>query len=717
MKKFFWILLGLTLSVNGVVKADEGMWLLPLIQKLNIDTMHALGFKLSAEDIYSINHSSLKDAIVMFGAGCTAEVVSEDGLLLTNHHCGYDAIQNHSTVEHNYLEDGFWASDRTKELPNDNLSVTFLVRIEDVTTIMIKGLSDTLSEDERDEKADILSDSIRIAAIAGTNYKAAVKSLFGGNNYYLFVYEVYTDVRLVGAPPSSIGKFGYDTDNWMWPRHTADFSVFRIYAGNDGKPAAYSKSNVPLKPRKALTVSLEERKVDDFAMVLGYPGTTNRYMTSYQVNEVMNITNPNRIKIRGLRQEILLKEMLADEKVNIQYASKYHISSNYWKFSVGQNQVLKRLHIVEEKENQEKEFTDWVNADRDRIAKYSEALSLIKKAVDERAVYKHTLQYTYECFFLASEIVAMANKASGLYNTLLGNPSNKDLISSMASVLKSQWEEFLPEYNVNADRNVVSAMLQLYRENIAPEYLPDFYKIIESKYKNDYQKYTADLFEKSMFVNPSLFEAFLKNPTSEALARDPAFQMALSANVIYRKVYYSDASLDIYFNEGNRLYIAGLKEMHPEKTYYPDANSTMRMSYGTVQGYQPRDAVYYNYFTTIEGIMEKEDPGNWEFLVPQKLKDLYEKKDYGIYGINNSLPVCFITNNDITGGNSGSPVMDGNGNLIGLAFDGNWESMSGDIAFEPELQRCICVDIRYVLFIMDKYANASHLVKEMKIVR
>ncbi len=658
MKKTLCLLLGLLLVFQVRLRADEGMWLLPLLQKLNIDSMHSLGLKLSAEDIYSINNSSLKDAIVIFGGGCTGEIVSEEGLLLTNHHCGYDAIQNHSTVEHNYLEDGFWAMSRKEELANPNLSVTFLVRVEDVSSLVLKALSDTMLESNRNQKIAQVSDSITAAATAGTHYEANVESMFGGNNFYLFVYEVYNDVRLVGAPPSSIGKFGHDTDNWMWPRHTGDFSVFRVYSAPDGKPAEYNNQNIPLKPKHALPVSLKGIKPNDYAMVMGYPGTTTRFMTSFEVNELLQITNPNRIKIRGLRQEILLKDMMADEKVNIQYASKYSSSSNYWKYSIGQNQGLKRLNILEKKEQQEKEFSAWVKEDEQRIKKYGDALELIKKAIEQRTVFSHTLQYTYECFFSSSEIIALANRANGLYSALMREPENKVLIDSLANVLKKRWEGFYNEYNASTDMKVIPAILQLYKENVSREYLPDIYTLIETRYKNDYVKYTQDLFAKSFFADKVRFENFIKNPTIKALEKDPVFQASQSVLDIYRIMYTRRGAFDEDFEKGHRLYIAGLQEMNPGKVYYPDANFTMRLTYGTVQDYYPRDAVHYEYFTTLDGIMEKEDPDNWEFVVPQKLKDLYHQQDYGQYGLNGRMPVCFLTNNDITGGNSGSPVID-----------------------------------------------------------
>jgi len=682
-----------------------------------MDTMHSLGLRLDAEEIYSINNNSLKDAIVIFGGGCTGEIVSDEGLLFTNYHCGFDAIQNHSTLERNYLKDGFWAGTRKDELPNENLSVTFLIRIEDVSDMIMSQVSDTLDENDRSLKIAILSDSLSQAAIEGTHYNADVEPLFGGNVYYLFVYEVYRDVRYVGSPPSSIGKFGYDTDNWTWPRHTGDFSVFRVYSGPDGKPARYNENNIPLKPKHFLPVSLADRKIDDFAMVLGYPGTTKRYMTSYEIRELMEITNPNRIKIRGLRLEILKKDMLADDKVNIQYASKYYTSSNYWKYSLGENEGLRKHHVLQRREQEEKEFMQWVEADSQRMTKYGEALDMISDVVDKRGGFKHALQYTYEGFFTAAELFAMANHSIGLYNALSDFTQDKALINALSALLKKRFDDFMLEYNPGTDMKVIPEIMKLYKSNVPSEFIPDIYDHIRVKYKNNYTDFTRDLFEKSIFADRAKFEAFIKNPTREILEKDLVFKTVQSANVIYRKTYYGSYALNSEFERGHRLYIAGLQEKDPDRLFYPDANFTMRLSYGTIQNYEPRDAVLYDYYTTLTGLMEKENPDNPEFLVPQRLKELYEKRDFGEYGNNNEMPVCFITNNDITGGNSGSPVMDGDGNLIGLAFDGNWEALSSSIDFEPAVQRCICVDIRYVLFIIDKFAEASHLIKELKIIR
>jgi hypothetical protein len=699
------------------LKADEGMWLLPLLEKLNIDKMTSMGLKLSAEDIYSINHSSLKDAVVVFGRGCTGEIVSGEGLLLTNHHCGFDAIQNHSSVEHDYLKDGFWAMTREEELPNPGLTATFLIRIEDVTQPILVNLNDTLSEKRRGEEVKRISTEIVRKATEDNHYKAMVKSFFDGNRYYLLVYEEYRDVRLVGTPPSSIGKFGYDTDNWMWPRHTGDFSVFRVYSGPDGTPAEYSKQNIPLKPKHFFPVSLRGYNEGDFTMVIGYPGNTERYMTSFEVKELMEVTHPNRIAIRGLRQDILMKDMLADEAITIKYASKYSSSSNYWKFSIGQSKGLKALKIYDKKQQLEREFTDWTNEDGERKSKYGEALNLINEAVTARRPYQHALQYISECLFNGSEIIGFAGKAAALYTVLLKEPDNRQKIDSLTAELKTLGEEFYREYNESTDREVTPALLKLFYEKVPASFRPDFFTVIQSKYKGNVDYYCLTLFNRSVFANSFDFTVFIQNPSRKTLEKDMAFVAALTTQKKYRELFQNRAQFNLNYEKGQRLYIAGLMEMQENRIFYPDANSTMRLSYGSVRDYFPRDAVHYDYYTTLDGVMQKEDPSNWEFEVPGKLKDLFSRRDYGRYGEKGVMPICFITNNDITGGNSGSPVLDAEGTLIGLAFDGNWEAMTGDILFEPELQRCICVDIRYVLFIMDKYAGAGHLVDEMKIIQ
>ena len=716
MKKLFAILLILVLSFGFKAKADEGMWLLPLIEKLNIGKMTQLGLKLSAEDIYSLNKVCVKDAVVIFGGGCTAEIVSSQGLILTNHHCGYGSIQAHSSVDHDYLRDGFWAMSKEEELPNPNLSVTFLLRIEDVTSQVLANVKQGMSETDRAAAVSDARQAIEKKAAEGNNYRTQVGSFYGGNYFYLLVYERYTDVRLVGAPPSSIGKFGFDTDNWEWPRHTGDFSVFRVYSGPDGKPAPYSKDNIPLKPKHFLPVSIKDRNKGDFAMILGYPGRTNRYMTSYEINEQLQIVHPDRIKIRGIKQEIWMKDMLADQKVNIQYSAKYSGSSNYWKYSIGQKSSLEKLNVKAKKEELENQFNNWVVATPERKTKYGEALNMIKSAIEGRAEYYNALQYLNECM-QGCELFSLNRGAAGLVAALTAKDNQK--ISDAVDQIKKNSSDFYKDYNPSTDIKSMKAMLKLYRADVPAKFLPDFYvNVVDKKYKGNIDKFVDDMFAKSIFASEAKLNAFLGKPVLKTLETDPVYLTATSINKITVETSKGLSQFDAGVSTGRRLWIAALMEMAPEKTQYPDANSTMRLTYGTVQDYDPRDAVTYKYYTTLQGVVDKYKPGDYDFDLPKRLIDLNNKKEYGRYGSSKGyMPVCFLTTNDITGGNSGSPVMNGNGELIGLAFDGNWESMSGDIAYEPELQRTIVVDIRYVLWIMDVYSGAKHLVDEMTIIQ
>jgi len=714
MRKFLSVIIILITFSASQARADEGMWLLPLIEKLNIGTMTEMGLKLSAEDIYSINEASLKDAIVIFGGGCTGEIVSPHGLLLTNHHCGYGQIQNHSTVEHDYLNNGFWAMSNEEELPNPGLSVTFLVRIEDVSERVLGKTGADMTEAARREVIMAESAAITGEATKGTNYNARVAPFYSGNQYFLLVYEVYSDVRLVGTPPNSIGKYGHDTDNWMWPRHTGDFSVFRVYMSPDGKPAQYSKDNIPLKPKHYLPVSIKNLQKDDFAMVMGYPGGTTRYMTSYEVDEAMRITNANRIKIRGERQDIWMEDMMADPKVNIQYASKYAGSSNYWKFSIGQNEGLTRLRTAEKKAAFEADFMKWVNADPDRIVIYGNALSLIENAVKGREEKYNALQYITEVFRGSTELIGFASQMTIIEELLAGK--DEDRTAGMIDRMKRNLDSFYGDYNYPTDRKMTKAMINLYKEDIDPKYWPDFYALIDKKFKGNVDAFVENIFAKSIFTSTDKFNAFLSAPSLKILQRDPAFIVAKSVNDVRTSLQKDLEGFNADMSKGQRTYLAGVMEYMPDKTQYPDANSTMRLTYGKVQDYYPYDAVHYNWFTTLDGVVQKYQPGDYEFDLPERLIELNNKKEYGRYAApEGHLPVCFITDNDITGGNSGSPVINGNGELIGLAFDGNWEAMTGNIAFEPDLQRCINVDIRYVLWVIDIYSGAGHLLKEMDI--
>jgi hypothetical protein len=717
MKRLLSVLIITVLGLGYTARADEGMWLLPLLEKLNMGKMTELGLKLSAEDIYSLNQPSVKDAIVIFGGGCTGEIVSSQGLLFTNHHCGYGQIQAHSTVEHDYLTNGFWAMSRAEELPNPRLSVTFLVRIEDVTDKMLAVVKDGMSEADRANAMNAVVQQLTSEAVKGTHYRASISSFYGGNNFYLAVTEVYNDVRLVGAPPSSIGKYGHDTDNWEWPRHTGDFSIFRVYSGPDGKPAAYSEQNIPLKPKHYLPVSIKGIEQGDFAMTLGYPGSTTRYMTSFEIDEVLTINHPNMIKIRGIRQDILMADMQADPKVNIQYASKYSGSSNYWKNSIGMKAGLERLNVKADKAKIEAEFNTWVNGNAARKMKYGEALNLIKSSIEGRAEYANASQYASECFRRGSELIGFAGSNAGRLITALKSGNNENLERTIQS-LKGSAEAFYKDYNPPTDQKSIKAMIKLFMSDVPVKFHPEFFATINGKFKGDVDKYVDDMFARSVFANEAKLAAFLAKPVVKTLENDPAYLASLSIDKMSAEVSRNTAKFSNDLTVGRRLWIAALKEMSPERTLYPDANFSMRLSYGTVLPYDPRDAVTYKHFTTAEGVMEKYKPGDYEFDLPQRFIDLFNKKEYGRYAAPEGyLPINFLTNNDITGGNSGSPVINGNGELIGLAFDGNWEAMSGDVQFEPDLQRCINVDIRYVLWVIDIYAGAKHLIDELTIVK
>ncbi len=716
MKKLLIAVVSIFLVFNLNVKADEGMWLLSLIQQLNIEKMNEMGCELTAEEIYSVNNTSLKDAIVIFGGGCTGELISDKGLVLTNHHCGYGAIQQHSTPEHNYLDDGFWAMSMEEEIPTPDLAVTFLVRLEDVTDQIDEVFTNEMTETERQDTAYSTGKIIAEKAIEDTHYDAKVRSFYGGNKYYLLVYEKFTDIRMVGAPPSSIGKFGADTDNWMWPRHTGDFSMFRIYADKDNKPAEYSEDNVPYKPKHHLPVSLKGVEKNDFAMILGYPGGTDRYMTSWEVENTINLENANRIYIRGIRQEILLEDMLADEAIQIKYASKYSGSANYWKNAIGMSKALKQLKIVDKKKQEEEAFTKWLNDNTERQEKYGEALNLIKTSVESKKEASHVTQYIIESLFRGTELISIAYNMVRFQGDLASD--NPEDVEKAINEIKEKARDFYKDYNAPTDQKVAKAMFKIFSENVEKKHQPDIFNTIESKYKNDFSKYIDDVYEKSILTDTVKLWAFLEKPSVKKLAKDPAIIASNSIIVKYRELYNEIEPLYADFDKGHRLFVGGIMEMNDGKPMYPDANFTMRLTYGEILDYFPMDAVHYDYITTLKGVMEKEDPDNWEFVVPEKLKELYLNKDYGQYALpSGEMPVAFLSTNDITGGNSGSPVINGKGEIIGTAFDGNWEAMSGDIVFEPELQRTISVDIRYTLFIIDKFAGAKRLIEEMTIVK
>ena len=717
--KFLALALSMLMLVPSSVKADEGMWLLSLIGK-NYDDMKQKGFKLTADDIYNINQSCIKDAIVGLGnAGspfwhfCTAEIVSDKGLLTTNHHCGYGQIQEHSTVEHDYLRDGFWAYTMEEELPNPGLTASILVRVEDVTAEVLAVLNDDMTEAERNKAIAEVSKKISDKAKEGTNYEATVKSMFNGNQFFLFVHNIYKDVRLVGAPPSSMGKFGGDTDNWMWPRHTADFSMFRIYTAPDGSPAEYSKDNVPLKPKHHLPINIKGVEENDFAMIMGFPGTTNRFVTSYGLEEVMDITNKLRYEIRTQKINVWKAAMNADQAVKIKYASKYASCSNYWKYSNEQNKALKALNTIGVKQDIERRYNEWAKG---KDAKYQNVLSEIEKMVKARKPYMAARTYLAEGLLSGPELPM---QAFGMYNMLLQaeeQTSLQDKQAIMDEIMK-EVKTFYKDYDQALEEKTIATMFEYVYKNIEPEYCPEFLAEINKKYKGNFAKYAADAMKKSVFANEETLMKFLAKPNLKKLAKDPMVVAGLGAYMDYMAVSKKIKNAAPDMNRMQRLFVYGLLDMNGNKPIAPDANSTIRCTYGNCLSYEPRDGVYYSYYTTLDGVMEKEDPMNPEFIVPAKLKELWAAKDYGRYANKKGeLPTCFITNNDITGGNSGSPVMNAEGHLIGLAFDGNSEAMSGDIDFEENMQRCINLDVRYMLFIIDKFAGAKNLINEMTIV-
>jgi len=706
MKKLLIVLLSLSLFAG--VRADEGMWMLPLIQKLNIQKMNGMGCTLTAEDIYSDKQVSLKDAVVIFGNGCTGVMVSNQGLVFTNHHCGYDAIQKQSTVEHNYLKDGFTATNLTDEIPCTGLSVKFLVRMQDVTERVLSQLSDTLHGGGRITKQDSITKSIEKEAENGTHYKTLVKSYYSGNAFYLLVYEEFTDIRFAFAPSTSIGKFGGDTDNWMWPRHTGDFSVFRVYCAPDGKPANYAKENVPYSPKRFAAISNKGYEPGDYTMILGNPGSTSRYLSSWGIRNRMKATNQARIDVRGAKQDVWKSFMRADEAINIAYASKFARSSNYWKNSIGMNKAIAKLGIIAEKQNQEKAFTEWVNKTPERIAKYKNVLKTLQDGYTTVYPYSHALNFLMESFTTGVEMPRIASATERLVKKNLPQDS-----------LLKETSKLYKDYYPVVDEATMVAMLDVYKKSVDADALPEVFSIIQKKFKGDYTKYSKYLYSKSDFTSLEKITKTIKTGKTDFSA-DPAI---IFTHDIYKT---SDQMKSLEYlremeniKDAERLYESGIKEMADElgKAMYPDANSTMRLTYGKVGGYKPADALEYKYYTTTKGILEKEIPGDYEFDVPAKLKQAIQENNYGAYldQKTGEMHVAFLSNNDITGGNSGSPIFNGKGELIGLAFDGNWEAMSGDIVFEPDLQRTINVDIRYVMFVMDKVGDAKRLIEELNI--
>ena len=661
MKKTI-IAAAIALSMAFQLKADEGMWMLPLLEKINSEALANLGSRLTPDQIYSINHSSIKDAIVQFGGGCTGEIISGSGLLVTNHHCGYSNIQALSSEEHNYLEDGFWAMSLEEEIPVPGLSVSFLQSMTDIT-------GSYKNEKERQKL-------LKKAEKQNPGCQIRIVSFFNDNVEYLVVSKIYRDVRFVGAPPASMGKFGGETDNWMWPRHTCDFSMFRVYAGADNQPAEYSPSNVPFKPAQHLQVSLRGVEEGDFAMIMGYPGRTQRFQTAAQLEEMLAI-NDIRIDARTVRQEVMWKEMRADELVSLKYASKYASSSNGWKKWQGMRESFAKLDVIGREEEKEAELNAWIAADPARVERYAGAIEGISGLISAR-------REAYKAMTLLSETL-----------------SNIELLGMTRAGRRDPYKN----YDAGVDLKIALALTDHYLANVAEKD-----KVEVSR------EAIEEMFRTSAYTSKERLEA--ARAEGADLSNDPAALLAAAisdrSHILREEYSAAGKELSAY----SKTFAAALLEWTKDKPSYPDANSTCRLTYGTVKGYEPKDGVVYKYYTTLKGVIEKEEPGNYEFRVPQKVKDLYAESDYGQYAdADGKLRTCFLTNLDITGGNSGSPVLDADGCLVGLAFDGNWEAMSSDVIFEPELQRCICVDIRYVLWMMDKFGGAGYLLDEMDIVR
>lgn len=716
IKKSIFLALLIALTSVGRVQADEGMWLPMLIQRLQQRDLQKMGLQLTPDEIYSVNHSSLKDAIVSMGGFCTGEIVSPQGLMLTNHHCGYDAIRENSTVEDDILTNGFWAKSYSEEKRVDGLYVSFLVRMEDVTERVLNSLDGTESEMDRKARISQIGEQIAKEAEEGNHYKAEVKSFYAGNEFYLFVYEIFNDVRLVGAPPSSIGKYGGDTDNWMWPRQTGDFSVFRVYMGPDGKPAPYSEDNIPLKPKHFLPVSLAGVEEGDFSMTFGYPGSTDRYLTSYGVEQAIDLANPTVVKIRAAKLDVLRKDMDANDATRLKYASKYAQIANYWKYFIGQTEQLKLNNVKEAKEELEARFQKWADSNPERKEKYGDALNMLKRSYELTDSTVVSGKYVIEAGLLGADEVLFSYRMGKGIEAMMGMEDGPDK-QAMKDDLKVKAAEFFESTNIPTDKKLFAVTNKMYAENVPASQQPKYLQKIGSKYSGKWDKYADKVYKKSLFTDKARLTAFIEDPNEKDLKSDPMFEISSDLFDLYRGRSAANTEANELRSKGKRLFEAGLREMEPEKQFYPDANSTMRASFGTVEPYQPKDGVTYNYFTTLEGVMEKEDPSNDEFIVPDKLAELYRQKDYGRYADKDgTMHVNFISTNDITGGNSGSPVMNGKGELIGIAFDGNWEAMSGDINFEKSVQRTISVDIRYVLFIIDKFGGARNLIDEMTLV-
>ncbi len=709
MKKFILGFAALLLSFSAV-QADEGMWLLKELNQESVERMKELGFVFPIDQMYDENNPSLKDAVVIFGGGCTGVAVSEQGLIFTNHHCGYGAIQKLSAVEHDYLKDGFKAANFDEELYADGLSVQFLKSMEDVTEQVLSQLASDLSEVQRLNAIDSIGQELIKVHEDDPFVSARIVPFYAGNKYYKVVYDVFRDVRLALTPPSSIGKYGGDTDNWMWPRHTGDFAVFRVYADKDNKPARYSEENVPYTPKHIVPVSNAGVVEGDYAMTVGYPGSTQRYLSSFGIEQMMESQNKPRIEVRGAKQEIWWDAMTKNDTIRIKYANKYAGSSNYWKNSMGMNEALTKLKVLDEKRALEARLNQWINSNEESKARYGDLLSVLEEAYTGSADAARNLTYYMETFSNGIELIRFAN-------TILQFDS-KGTEEDKANFINDRIVESYKNYEPALDKKVVPVLMRLYAERVPAEYLPDVYEQIANDFDNDYEAYADWLFDNSQFIDLENLLVLLKTADLQDLTQDPAMQLALSTKDMGYQISGEMMGAYSTMMSGERDLIAALMEMDSEKTFYPDATFTQRLSYGSVKSYTPRDGVFYDYYTTTKGIMEKYVQDDPEFHLQPYIIDALAEADYGPYAAEDgTLRVNFLSNNDITGGNSGSPVLNKNAELIGLAFDGNWEALSGDIIFGEEMQRCINVDIRYVLYTIDKVMKAQNIIDELTIVK
>ncbi len=715
MKRIIKFIALFLVMIPGFVRANEGMWLVSLLNKMNEAEMRGMGLNLTADEIYSINHASLKDAIVRLNYGqCTGEVVSDKSLIFTNHHCGFDAIQSLSTVQNNMLKNGFCAKSLNEELAIPDFKISFLVRIDDVTAEINAAIPNGTSEADR---AKIIADKtkeLKTKNAENGKYEVELKSFYYGNEFYVMVYETFSDIRLVGNPPESVGKFGGDTDNWMWPRHTGDFSILRIYADKDNKPAAYSKDNKPYTPKHFLPVTIDGVEENDFSMIMGFPGRTSRYLTSYGIQQAVDVRNPALISCLGTKLESWKEVMNQDPAIDLMYAAKYASTANGWKYYIGQTRGLKRLNVKDDKAKIEKEFNTWMNAKDERKQKYGEALPMIQQYYAEWDPSVLISTYANLTGIGGAEFMGLA---VDLGETIKGVLAEKDETKRKEQLeqLKPEIDAFFKEYNAKADKLVFINLTNLYRKNITTN-RATWHATLDGKFKGNVNAYADKLFSTSIFTDKTRLMAFLEKPNVKTLDRDLGLITATSAMAQTQEVNAKNPAEKL--GKGMRLFVAGLREMNPGKAYAPDANSTMRLTYGKVEPYSGGDAINYDFVTTTTGIMEKRDNTNPEFEVPDRLADLITQKDFGKYAKKgDELVTCFLTDHDITGGNSGSPVIDGDGNLIGIAFDGNWEAMSGDIAFEHKMQRTISVDIRYVLFTIEKLMGGKNLIDELKFVK